>query len=104
MRWRLFADRRLSFGGPVERSVGDRTAVRGTIAVNMWTRRGSVVRRSLARVREEIRGRWHRFETMWRRSMQLRVVVSTLALSLAVVFVLGMVLQTQIPSQLLAAK
>ncbi|MFD0923603.1 MtrAB system histidine kinase MtrB [Saccharopolyspora rosea] len=70
----------------------------------MWTRRGSVVRRSLARVREEIRDRWHRFETMWRRSMQLRVVVSTLALSLAVVFVLGMVLQTQITSQLLAAK
>ncbi|GAA4860257.1 MtrAB system histidine kinase MtrB [Saccharopolyspora rosea] len=63
-----------------------------------------MVRRSLARVREEIRDRWHRFETMWRRSMQLRVVVSTLALSLAVVFVLGMVLQTQITSQLLAAK
>ncbi len=62
------------------------------------------MRRSLARVREEIRDRWHRFETMWRRSMQLRVVVSTLALSLAVVFVLGMVLQTQITSQLLAAK
>ncbi|WP_245775657.1 MtrAB system histidine kinase MtrB [Saccharopolyspora flava] len=41
---------------------------------------------------------------MWRRSMQLRVVVSTLALSLAVVIVLGMVLQWQITSQLLDSK
>nr|WP_223198949.1 MtrAB system histidine kinase MtrB [Solihabitans fulvus] len=41
---------------------------------------------------------------MWRRSLQLRVVVSTLALSSAVVFVLGMVLQTQITDRLLETK
>jgi two-component system sensor histidine kinase MtrB len=63
-----------------------------------------VVRRLISRVREELRNRWYRFEALWRRSMQLRVVVSTLALSLAVVFVLGMVLQWQITSQLVTAK
>ncbi|MCA1188689.1 HAMP domain-containing histidine kinase [Saccharopolyspora sp. 6V] len=41
---------------------------------------------------------------MWRRSMQLRVVVSTLALSSVVICVLGMVLQTQITYQLMTAK
>lgn len=40
----------------------------------------------------------------WRRSLQFRVVVSTLALSSAVVFVLGMVLQNQITQQLLETK
>ncbi|WP_181782081.1 MtrAB system histidine kinase MtrB, partial [Pseudonocardia pini] len=40
----------------------------------------------------------------WRRSLQLRVVVSTLALSLAVVLVLGLVLQTQIADRLIQAK
>ncbi|SDO88174.1 two-component system, OmpR family, sensor histidine kinase MtrB [Actinopolyspora xinjiangensis] len=58
----------------------------------------------VVRVREGLRRRWHRFETTWRRSMQLRVVVSTLALSSAVVFVLGMVLQTQITNRLLENK
>ncbi|WP_188986592.1 MtrAB system histidine kinase MtrB [Saccharopolyspora thermophila] len=70
----------------------------------MWTRRGRAVRLLVARVREELRSRWRRFETLWRRSMQLRVVVSTLALSTAVVCALGMVLQWQITDQLLAAK
>jgi two-component system sensor histidine kinase MtrB len=36
------------------------------------------------------------FNTIWRRSLQLRVVLSTLALSTAVLVVLGLVLQTQI--------
>ncbi|MBB5155169.1 MtrAB system histidine kinase MtrB [Saccharopolyspora phatthalungensis] len=72
--------------------------------MSVWTRQSRVVRRLISRVREEIRDRWHRFEALWRRSMQLRVVVSTLALSLAVVFVLGMVLQWQITSQLVTAK
>jgi two-component system, OmpR family, sensor histidine kinase MtrB len=72
--------------------------------VSVWTRQGRVVRRLISRVREELRHRWYRFEALWRRSMQLRVVVSTLALSLAVVFVLGMVLQWQITSQLVTAK
>ncbi|MEV1121944.1 MtrAB system histidine kinase MtrB [Actinosynnema sp. NPDC049800] len=44
------------------------------------------------------------FGELWRRSLQLRVVVSTLALSSAVVFVLGMVLQVQITGQLLETK
>src|ERR1700742_4651858 len=41
---------------------------------------------------------------LWRRSLQVRVVVSTLALSSAVVFVLGMVLQNQITDRLLETK
>nr|WP_156756767.1 MtrAB system histidine kinase MtrB [Actinokineospora pegani] len=41
---------------------------------------------------------------LWRRSLQLRVVVSTLALGSAVVFVLGIVLQNQITGRLIAAK
>ncbi|HEV2778016.1 MAG TPA: MtrAB system histidine kinase MtrB [Actinophytocola sp.] len=41
---------------------------------------------------------------MWRRSLQLRVTISTLALSSAVVFVLGMVLQYQITERLLDTK
>ena len=45
-----------------------------------------------------------RFSELWRRSLQLRVVVSTLALSSAVVFVLGMVLQNQITERLLSTK
>jgi two-component system, OmpR family, sensor histidine kinase MtrB len=40
----------------------------------------------------------------WRRSLQLRVVISTLALSAAVVLVLGLVLQTQIAQRLLQGK
>ncbi|WP_424189362.1 MtrAB system histidine kinase MtrB [Actinokineospora sp. G85] len=41
---------------------------------------------------------------LWRRSLQLRVVVSTLALGSAVVFVLGIVLQNQITGRLIATK
>jgi len=44
------------------------------------------------------------FNAVWRRSLQLRVVISTLALSTAVVVVLGLVLQTQIASRVLQAK
>ena len=44
------------------------------------------------------------FGELWRRSLQVRVVVSTLALSSAVVFVLGMVLQNQITNRLLETK
>src|SRR6185503_9606276 len=44
------------------------------------------------------------FCELWRRSLQVRVVVSTLALSSAVVFVLGMVLQNQITDRLLETK
>ncbi|HXV92595.1 MAG TPA: two-component sensor histidine kinase, partial [Pseudonocardia sp.] len=41
---------------------------------------------------------------LWRRSLQLRVVVSTLALSTAVVVVLGLVIQTQIAGRVLQGK
>ncbi len=44
------------------------------------------------------------FAVAWRRSMQLRVVVSTLALSSGVVIVLGLVQQTQIADRLVAGK
>ncbi|NMH97265.1 MtrAB system histidine kinase MtrB [Pseudonocardia acidicola] len=44
------------------------------------------------------------FTVAWRRSLQLRVVVSTLALSTAVVVVLGLVLQTQIAERLVQGK
>ncbi len=44
------------------------------------------------------------FGVLWRRSLQVRVVVSTLALSSAVVFVLGMVLQNQITDRLVETK
>lgn len=44
------------------------------------------------------------FAAAWRRSLQLRVAVSTLALSTAVVLVLGLVLQTQIADRLVQGK
>ena len=40
----------------------------------------------------------------WRRSLQLRVVVSTLTLSLVVILILGVVLTSQITDRLLEAK
>jgi two-component system, OmpR family, sensor histidine kinase MtrB len=50
------------------------------------------------------RGRVVAFGVLWRRSLQFRVTVSTLALSSAVVFVLGMVLQNQITTRLTDTK
>ncbi|RZQ63613.1 MtrAB system histidine kinase MtrB [Amycolatopsis suaedae] len=44
------------------------------------------------------------FSDLWRYSLQFRVTVSTLALSSAVVFVLGMVLQSQITERLVDTK
>ncbi|MGI8799737.1 MAG: MtrAB system histidine kinase MtrB [Pseudonocardia sp.] len=44
------------------------------------------------------------FAAAWRRSLQLRVVISTLALSASVVVVLGLVLQTQIADRLVQGK
>ena len=57
-----------------------------------------------ARAVEFCRQRAAYFGELWRRSLQVRVVVSTLALSSAVVFVLGMVLQNQITDRLLDTK
>ncbi|WP_020670516.1 MtrAB system histidine kinase MtrB [Amycolatopsis nigrescens] len=44
------------------------------------------------------------FSELWRHSLQFRVTISTLALSSAVVFVLGMVLQNQITDRLIDTK
>ncbi|HEY3258893.1 MAG TPA: MtrAB system histidine kinase MtrB [Pseudonocardiaceae bacterium] len=51
-----------------------------------------------------LRGKWAELASAWRRSLQLRVVASTLSLSSAMLLVLGMVLQTQITNGLLEAK
>ncbi|MCT2586257.1 HAMP domain-containing histidine kinase [Actinophytocola sp. S1-96] len=57
-----------------------------------------------ARAVEFCRQRVAYFGELWRRSLQVRVVVSTLALSSAVVFVLGTLLQNQITDRLLETK
>ncbi|GGS25657.1 MULTISPECIES: MtrAB system histidine kinase MtrB [Actinokineospora] len=59
---------------------------------------------AVARLVAAARRRSVTFGLLWRRSLQLRVVVSTLALGSAVIFVLGMVLQSQITLQLVAVK
>jgi two-component system, OmpR family, sensor histidine kinase MtrB len=61
-------------------------------------------RRGVAQVRQltaELAEAWN---AVWRRSLQLRVVISTLALSTAVIVVLGLVLQTQIASRVVEGK
>ena len=62
------------------------------------------VRRAVGQARELAAEGSTAFRAVWRRSMQVRVVVSTLALSAAVVVVLGLVLQTQIADRLLQTK
>jgi two-component system sensor histidine kinase MtrB len=62
------------------------------------------VRRALAPARQQVSELIEAWGVVWRRSMQLRVVISTLALSTAVVLVLGMVLQTQIAQRLFQGK
>lgn len=51
-----------------------------------------------------LRGKRASAGLVWRRSLQVRVVASTLALSAAVVFVLGMILQTEVTDRLLSGK
>ena len=64
--------------------------------------------RRLARALAPLRAQAHELGALvaasWRRSLQLRVVVSTLALSTAVVLVLGLVLQSEIAERLLQSK
>ena len=63
-----------------------------------------MIRRTVDQVRQlgmELAVAWG---AVWRRSLQLRVVISTLALSTAVVLVLGFVIQTQIAGNILQAK
>src|SRR3989449_5755938 len=64
----------------------------------------SRVTRLARRVGAYGRGRVVAFGVLWRHSLQFRVTVSTLALSSAVVFVLGMVLQNQITTRLTDTK
>lgn len=61
----------------------------------------TAVRRRLDRFAAERVGQ---VRVLWRRSMQLRVVLSTLAMSVVVVAVLGLVLQTQIADRLVQGK
>jgi two-component system, OmpR family, sensor histidine kinase MtrB len=68
------------------------------------TRSGRLAARWSGLVYAQARRRWTAFRQLWRRSIQVRVVISTLALSTAVVFVLGMVLQSDITDRLLQAK
>ncbi|GED99495.1 MtrAB system histidine kinase MtrB [Gordonia crocea] len=56
------------------------------------------------RLRRTLTTLGHRFGGVWRRSLQLRIVVSTLALSLVVLLILGFVLMSQITNSLLDAK
>ncbi|MGX7827787.1 MtrAB system histidine kinase MtrB [Actinokineospora sp. 24-640] len=67
-------------------------------------RRARAAVAAATRLAGEARRRSAAFSLLWRRSLQLRVVVSTLALGSAVIFVLGMVLQSQITLQLVATK
>ncbi|HET6289628.1 MAG TPA: MtrAB system histidine kinase MtrB [Amycolatopsis sp.] len=60
--------------------------------------------RHLRRIVVFVRHKIVSFNELWRHSLQFRVTVSTLALSSAVVFVLGMVLQNQITERLLETK
>lgn len=46
----------------------------------------------------------HRIVRMWRRSLQLRVVTSTLALSMGVILTIAFMLQSQMAAQLLSTK
>jgi len=62
------------------------------------------MRRGLAQVRQFSAEVAEASGAVWRRSLQLRVVISTLALSTAVVLVLGLVLQTQIAQRLVQGK
>ncbi|WP_181776509.1 MtrAB system histidine kinase MtrB [Amycolatopsis pittospori] len=60
--------------------------------------------RQIRRVVVFVRRKAVSFNELWRHSLQFRVTVSTLALSSAVVFVLGMVLQNQITERLVETK
>jgi two-component system, OmpR family, sensor histidine kinase MtrB len=65
---------------------------------------GDRTRRGVAQLRQLGRELADAFSAVWRRSLQTRVVISTLALSTAVVVVLGLILQTQIALRVLQGK
>lgn len=62
------------------------------------------LRQALAPVNEWFQHAGRSLGLLWRRSLQLRVIVSTLTLSLIVITVLGVVLTSQITDRLLDAK
>ncbi|SNR31912.1 two-component system, OmpR family, sensor histidine kinase MtrB [Haloechinothrix alba] len=62
------------------------------------------VARRIGRLGRRARQQWSGIGSLWRTSLQFRVTASTLALSSAVVFLLGMVLQNQITTRLLETK
>ena len=75
----------------------------------LWTRLERLplthrARRTVAQIRAVAVEVGALVDAIWRRSLQVRVVVSTLALSAAVVLVLGLVLQTQIAGRILQGK
>ncbi len=65
---------------------------------------GASTRQAVGRTVELARDLGAQGATLWRRSLQLRVVTSTVVLSSTVVLVLGVVLQTQIAGRLIASK
>jgi two-component system sensor histidine kinase MtrB len=69
--------------------------------VKAWRRR---IRRALGTSRRIVRGGWRRAYGRWRRSIQVRVVTTTLVVSAVVVAVLGVFLMQQITTALLVAK
>jgi len=69
--------------------------------VKAWKR---FARRCLVRLRRVVRGGWRRAYARWRRSIQIRVVATTLLISAIVVAVLGVFLMQQITKALLDAK
>lgn len=75
-----------------------------TLARRFARRAARLARRAVVRAVLVTRRHWATFGELWRHSLQLRVVTSVLALSSAVVFVLGMVLQNEITDRLLTAK
>jgi len=80
-----------------------------TAADRLWTRLERLpltrrAKRTVAQVRAVAVEVGALVDAIWRRSLQVRVVVSTLALSAAVVLVLGLVLQTQIAGRILQGK
>ncbi len=70
----------------------------------MRTRLGEGWQRGRRRADVLVAERIGQVRAVWRRSMQLRVVLSTVAMSVVVVAVLGLVLQTQIADRLLQGK
>ncbi len=88
--------------GDAERPVGEQ----GSAASRVAEPSGTIPRleRSLAPVGVWFKDLGTALGHLWRRSLQLRVIVSTLTLSLIVITILGVVLTSQITDRLLDAK